>query len=405
MHHFSLKSWVKITVTVILISLIVIFLITDSAVFVKFSVLHKPGNWNRQHESQRRILAKSFQATVSTSSTFGQHLYNFTQHPPGQRAFPEQTFQKTSSVFEHQPQNQESINTARVMAAREYCKTLDQKIFFYKNQKTQKITPRHFGHLYVNDEYKFIHCNIPKIACTNWKRLFLGLAGVKTPFLISARNVHEYGTSFYRKMDKMRLSNFSPTGIAYRLQHYTKAIVVRDPMERILSAFRNKLNFPGNEYFLKKYGAKILQKYHPDLPPDVIEQGAGVTFLDFVQYITHPMDFPNLKPWNHMNEHWERYFALCHPCFVRYNIIAKYETLDDDVNFIMEKIGASDVIKWPKRRQHYSHTPTSKLVSDAFQNISSDDLRTLSTLYYDDHKMFGYEFQNNGDGNASLLSV
>jgi hypothetical protein len=170
----------------------------------------------------------------------------------------------------------------------------------------------------VNDEYKFIHCNIPKVACTNWKRLFLGLAGVKTPFLVRGYSIHARNGGFYKRIEKMQLSKFNPKEIAYRLQHYTKVIVVRDPMERILSAFRNKLeqSSDGHEYFSQKYGTKILKKYHPDLPQDVLEKGEGLTFQDFVQYVIHPMDFPRFKPWIHMNEHWERYFVLCHPCFV-----------------------------------------------------------------------------------------
>ncbi|XP_064625981.1 carbohydrate sulfotransferase 14-like [Lineus longissimus] len=172
----------------------------------------------------------------------------------------------------------------------DYCKILDKNESFYKNLDMLKVPPSRLGHLYVNDKYKFIHCMIPKIGCTNWKRLFLGLAGVKSPF-VRQLSVHRSP-----RVARMRLSNYTPDEIAYRLQHYTKSIAVRDPMERVLSAFRSKLSSPGKRSFHEKYGAEILQKYHPDLPQYVLDKGMGVTFQDFVHHLTHPMDFPDLKP-------------------------------------------------------------------------------------------------------------
>ena len=34
------------------------------------------------------------------------------------------------------------------------------------------------NHLYINDDYKFIYLAVPKVACSNWKKLLLQLKNV-----------------------------------------------------------------------------------------------------------------------------------------------------------------------------------------------------------------------------------
>ncbi|XP_064652845.1 carbohydrate sulfotransferase 11-like [Lineus longissimus] len=281
--------------------------------------------------------------------------------------------------------NQEIIISERVKAMNDYCNTLDQQIL----QKTVHGKNSPYFHLYVDDKHKFIFCTIAKVACSNWKRLMLGLAGLKDPFRRRSIHVHDDPELLH-----MKLLSYSPNEIEYRLKHYTKAILVRHPLERTISAYRNKFNeSSGRTPSSRIYRPKIIRKYRPDLPEKAIREGARVTFQEFVRYLTHPLDFPELEPWDHMNVHWEPYITSCDPCAVRYDIVAKYETLDEDVSFILNKINASDMIRWPKRSEYYNKIPTSQIVSEALKDISSENLKALNAIYYHDYKMFGYEFQ------------
>jgi hypothetical protein len=39
------------------------------------------------------------------------------------------------------------------------------------------------------------------------------------------------------------------------------------------------------------------------------------------------------------NEHWALYASLCQPCLISYDFVGKYETLDDDIDYIMHDLG------------------------------------------------------------------
>ena len=61
------------------------------------------------------------------------------------------------------------------------------------------------GHLIVNDKYKVIYCYIPKVACSQWKRVFLALE--------NRTNV----TDVHSESNFKFLQNYSDEGFKMRL--------------------------------------------------------------------------------------------------------------------------------------------------------------------------------------------
>lgn len=101
----------------------------------------------------------------------------------------------------------------------------------------------------------YVFLTLFKVACTNWKRTLLYLSGgtnVTKPMDIPADFVHRTGVL-------PKLSNFSAETATQMLQTYTTFLIVRHPFERLLSAYRNKLeqHSPSSKYFQTRFGKHI----------------------------------------------------------------------------------------------------------------------------------------------------
>ena len=46
--------------------------------------------------------------------------------------------------------------------------------------RSDPLKPKRFKGIYVDDTYRLLYCEVPKVACTNWKRILLLLSGKVT---------------------------------------------------------------------------------------------------------------------------------------------------------------------------------------------------------------------------------
>lgn len=124
----------------------------------------------------------------------------------------------------------------------------------YSYNKTPEVI-----HMHEMTHTKTFIC-LSQVACTNWKRILMILAGKwnDTDVLsIPASLAHTPG--MFRNM-----STFTKPERDFMLDNYHKMIIVRNPFERLLSAFRNKLEGDAQsaKYFQVCYMPKFVFYYY-----------------------------------------------------------------------------------------------------------------------------------------------
>ncbi|XP_060095272.1 carbohydrate sulfotransferase 14 [Heteronotia binoei] len=228
-------------------------------------------------------------------------------------------------------------------------------------------------HILVSDKHHFLYCYVPKVACSNWKRILKVLDGVLENVDVKLKMDH--------KKDLVFLSEMKPEEIRYRLKHYFKFIFVRDPMERLLSAYRNKFG-EIKEYQLK-YGVEIVNRYRKNPGKTT---GDDVTFSEFLRYL---LDEEVEK----MNEHWMPIYSLCQPCAVRYDFIGSYERLNEDANYVLERVQAPSFIHFPERQSWYKPV-TPQTLHYYLCNTPRGLVKELLPKYILDFSLFAYPLPN-----------
>uniref|UniRef100_A0A8D2DCI4 Carbohydrate sulfotransferase n=1 Tax=Sciurus vulgaris TaxID=55149 RepID=A0A8D2DCI4_SCIVU len=106
-------------------------------------------------------------------------------------------------------------------------------------RRQRLLRPEDLRHVLVDDTHGLLYCYVPKVACTNWKRVLLALSGRARgdPRSIPAHEAHAPGRL-------PSLADFSPAEINRRLRAYLAFLFVREPFERLASAYRNKFAAP-----------------------------------------------------------------------------------------------------------------------------------------------------------------
>ena len=212
--------------------------------------------------------------------------------------------------------------------------------------------------------------------------MMTGKMNSSNPMDIKAPDAHGELSKKYLK----KLSSYKPKDIKRILRNYLKVMFVRHPLERLLSAYRNKFTTSYNEYFHAHYGRKIVRLYRKKATRASLQKGNDVKFHEFVKYLIDLRSSAEA-----VNAHWREYYKLCHPCVVNYDVIGKYETLDRDVDYVLKILGLDDTIKFPPKPKMKGPS-TRELMASAFQNITSEEIHQLWEMYAVDFTMFGYEY-------------
>ncbi|XP_015215560.1 carbohydrate sulfotransferase 12 [Lepisosteus oculatus] len=264
-----------------------------------------------------------------------------------------------------------------------------------KNRTFDDIPNKELDHLIVDDRHGIIYCYVPKVACSNWKRIMIVLTesllndGVPyhNPLDIPLEHVHNSSLHFTFNKFWKRYGKFSRHLMKIKLKKYTKFLFVRDPFVRLISAYRNKF-LQENEDFYKRFAVVMLKKYsnYTDPPASVVKAfAAGIrpSFSNFIQYLLDPQTEQEMP----FNEHWRQVYRLCHPCQINYDFVGKLETLEDDAEHLLRILRVDNIVQFPPG---YRNRTASSWEEEWFASIPYKWRRELYRLYEADFTLFGY---------------
>ncbi|XP_026160257.1 carbohydrate sulfotransferase 12 [Mastacembelus armatus] len=287
---------------------------------------------------------------------------------------------------------------ARKQRIMDVCSGKDAVEFPGRTRAFEQIPNSELDHLIVDDTHQIIYCYVPKVACTNWKRVMVVLSQslisptsgkpYTDPEAVPSDLVHN--SSLHLTFAKFwhHYGSLSRHLMALKLQHYTKFLFVRDPFVRLISAFRNKFGRP-NEDFYRQFGSVMLHRYGnvPGSLPETAAEAftAGIT-PTFQQFITYLLD-PETEREHIFNEHWRQVYRLCHPCQIKYDFIGRLETLEPDAEHLLKLLEVDNLLHFPSGARNRTATSWER---DWFAQIPITMRRELYKLYEPDFELFGY---------------
>ncbi|XP_051580960.1 carbohydrate sulfotransferase 8-like [Myxocyprinus asiaticus] len=274
--------------------------------------------------------------------------------------------------FVSMPEGLAEVQESRRRLIREVCAK-------YRSKISRKIMPHHVARIYVEDKHKLLYCEVPKAGCSNWKRVLLVLAGI-------ANSTNAIDTGFVHNTNQLkRLDYFDRKSITERLETHTKILFIREPLERLVSAYRDKFESP-NDYYHPVFGKHIIAKYRVNASKEALKTGNGVTFQEFIKYLL------DVRRPVGMDIHWEPANQLCNPCHVEYDFIGKADTMGEDANLFLRSIGAPADLEYPtlKDGNPKAVRTSTEIMQYYFSNLTISERQRVYDFYYMDYLMFNY---------------
>lgn len=241
--------------------------------------------------------------------------------------------------------------------------------------------------IFVCDKHKILFCQTPKVGNTQWKKVLIVLNGG----FPSVEDIPENLVHDHEKNGLPRLSSLSQKEITERLGSYFKFFIVRDPFERLISAFKDK--FVKNPRFEPWYkhdiAPAIIRKYRKSHRDDG-KAGTGLRFEDFIRYLGDDAGRRRVdRQFGEHIIHWVTYAELCAPCDIEYSVVGHHETLERDAPYILKAAGIDRLVSYPSIPPGITRYNRTK-VEHYFSGISQRDVRRLYSRYQGDFRLFGY---------------
>ncbi|XP_069681993.1 carbohydrate sulfotransferase 11-like [Periplaneta americana] len=241
--------------------------------------------------------------------------------------------------------------------------------------------------LFIDKKRKLAWCPVYKAGSTTWMEIFATMGGVMTPENRKRLNKGLIQMNQLARTAYPKITNVKQT--VEFLPETTRFIIVRHPFERLLSAYRDKLEHrKGREFYFRRYGRFIVRSQR-DTNSTSLEK-VEPTFVEFLRYLAKTKSF---------DEHWRPFTSECAPCELDYQIILKMENIEMEELYLATKFKLLEFLpminstrQWVHNRNPKGRTEL-KYAKKYYSEVPRQLLQEIYMLYEQDFRLFGYSPQ------------
>lgn len=224
----------------------------------------------------------------------------------------------------------------------------------------------------INRQYHVIWCNVFKAASTSWMYNFNLMANYSAAFLDKTKEVPlELARKRYARPSAEMVKKAQGDSITF--------LIVRHPLERLASAYNDKIVHAWKRSFHDKMGRRIISKYRKNDSSAPKER-----YPVFEEFVTYVLD--EAKEKRRLDMHWTPYSSFCTPCKFNFDVILKFETLDEDQRYLIQLARLQDVIKPEWRNSGIG----ANNINHLYSRLTKGQLDGLYKLYKYDLQLFNY---------------
>ncbi|XP_065889096.1 carbohydrate sulfotransferase 14-like [Dysidea avara] len=251
-------------------------------------------------------------------------------------------------------------------------------------------------HLLIDRERKIMFCIAPKLASTNIRVMFAALNKAISPEAVFEKLTHD--RDLYAQ--NYNMLKMSPAERKKKLDSYFKFVMTRNPLERILSAYRNKFeHHPISKNISGVFDeAKIemIKINRPYMYAKWERSGRTLkvfpTFNEFIHYLgSH--SYYDLDP------HFRPLQYICHPCVFHYDFYANLKLMPAEFDRLFEKFN----IPQDSFRNQPAHHDTGSLMPKYYAKLSESEKKMVYQFAHSEMEFYYHIYPEERDMHVPLI--
>lgn len=202
----------------------------------------------------------------------------------------------------------------------------------------------------------------------------------------------------------------SPEERHYALKRYFKFMMYRNPLERLVSAYRSKVEqYPliglnQSEPHYNWFRMKIHNHTSPLRYQRWMENGGQnpvrISFSDFIDFWLTTTDYKA-----HNDPHFAPLFDLCQPCRVRYSFYGDFDNFEDDATILIRQVGVTPL---QLREGYYTtskNSSTSNLTHSLYDQLTVEQKKRVLKVLSRDINFYYHIFPSKTDSHKQILEL